>query len=331
MPGVRNHMQQIRKHYFLDEYCIIAERRKSRPTDFRKATAARADASSCPFCPGNEEMTPKSEAVYTDAGIFSDGISRVTGWNMRVFPNFFPALVPDPDISPVDMDWTALPGQGYHEVIVDSPGHTDNPADFSIHQIEQLLSVFRDRYQFYCSKSHVKYVSIFKNWGREAGASLSHSHSQLIALPILPPMIKRETEAISRDSACPFCDIVMKESHSSRLIDGNGGWISIAPFFSEAPYECWILPHRHISSLAEMNDAEKKSLALALKRALMSMRSVLNDPPYNCMIFQLPDHYHLNIRIKPAISKIAGFEKGTGVYINSFAPEMVAAQLRQKL
>lgn len=324
-------MQQLRKHYFLDEYCIIAERRKSRPTDFGKSIAARVDASACPFCPGNEEMTPKSEAVYTDGGIFSDGVQRISGWNMRVFPNFFPALVPDPGDPTVETDWTALPGQGYHEVIVDSPVHTENPADFSIQQMELLLSVYQDRYLFYRSKSPVKYVSIFKNWGWDAGASLSHSHSQLIALPILPPLIKRETEAISRAFACPFCDIVMKESRSCRLIDENDGWISIAPFFSEAPYECWILSRRHISSLAEMNGWEKKCLAIILKQALTSMRSVLNDPPYNCMIFQLPGHYHLNIRIKPAITKIAGFEKGTGVYINSFAPEMVAAELRQKL
>lgn len=324
-------MQQLRKHYFLEEYCIIAERRRNRPTDFAKATAARGDEAACPFCPGNEGMTPPSDAVYTDRGILSDGIERISGWNMRVFPNFFPALVPDPDPFPAAYDWTALPGQGYHEVIVDSPGHTENPADFSDQQMEQLICVYRDRYLFYHSKSHVKYVSIFKNWGREAGASQSHSHSQLVALPILPPLIKREMQAINRTPACPYCDIVIKESHSCRLIDENDGWISIAPFFSQAPYECWILPTRHISSLAEMNGEEQKSLAHILKRALRSMRSVLNDPPYNCMIFQLPGHYHLNIRIQPAISKVAGFEKGTGVHINSFAPEMAAAELRLKL
>jgi UDPglucose--hexose-1-phosphate uridylyltransferase len=322
-------MPELRRHYFLDEYCIISAERKKRPSDF-PATTAPGDETVCPFCPGNEEMTPPAVAVYTEHGILSDGQERISGWKLRVFPNVFAAMVPSPAPA-TTTEWIALPGQGFHEVIVDSFLHKENPADFAKEHMEKLIQVYRDRYVHYCRNSLVKYVSIFKNWGKEAGASLSHSHSQLVTLPILPPLIKRELDAISRATHCPFCNIVAQEKQSCRLIDENEDWILIAPFYSQAPYETWILPKRHFANLQEMHEAEGKSLAALLKRALGSMRSLLNDPPYNFMIFQLPFSYHLNIRIHPALSKIAGFERSTGVYINSFAPEKAADELRQHL
>ncbi|MCK9566714.1 MAG: DUF4931 domain-containing protein [Methanothrix sp.] len=318
-------MPELRKHYFLDEYCIIAAERRKRPSDFQIAKAAPGDRTVCQFCAGNEEMTPPADAVYTKLGVLTDGPERISGWQMRVFPNVFPAMVPCP--APATTEWIALPGQGFHEVIVDSPLHGENPADFDKEHMEKLILVYRDRYIHYCKNSLVKYVSIFKNWGMEAGASLSHSHSQLVTLPILPPLIKRERDAISRRARCPFCNIVAQEKKSCRLIEENENWILIAPFYSQAPYETWILPKRHLANLKEMNEAEGKSLAALLKRAMGAMQSVLNDPSYNCMIFQLPSGYHLNIRIQPAISKIAGFERSTGVYINTIAPEDAASEL----
>jgi UDPglucose--hexose-1-phosphate uridylyltransferase len=270
-------------------------------------------------------MTPPADAVYTGKEVLSDGVKRISGWQMRVFPNAFAAMIPFP--APASREWMALPGQGFHEVIVDSPRHRENPADFSQEHMERLIQVYRDRYLHYSDNNLVKYVSIFKNWGKVAGASLSHSHSQLITLPILPPLIKRELNVISSAPSCPFCNIVEQESSSCRLVSENVDWILIAPFYSQAPYETWILPKRHFANLGEMRKEEGKSLASLLLQALGSMRALLNDPPYNCMIFQLPSVYHLNIKIQPAISRIAGFEKGTGVYINSIAPEYAAAKI----
>ena len=318
-------MPELRRHYFLDEYCIIAAERGKRPTNFRRDEDKPGDEAACPFCPGNEGMTPPSDAVYTGRGVLSDGVKRVSGWQMRVFPNAFPAVVCSPE--PPTGEWKALPGQGFHEVIVDSPQHRENPADFSQEHMERLIRVYRDRYLHYSQSSLVKYVSIFKNWGREAGASCSHSHSQIVTLPIIPPQIKRELDAFRRCLHCPFCNIVEMEAGSSRLVGENDGWIQIAPFYSLTPFETWILPKRHFASLGEMSDAEARSLAALLMQALGGMRSVLNDPPYNLMIYELPSGYHLNIRIQPAISRIAGFERSTGIHINSIAPEYAAAKL----
>jgi UDPglucose--hexose-1-phosphate uridylyltransferase len=317
-------MPELRRHYFLDEYCIIAAERKKRPSDFKRAGSVAADEKTCPFCPGNEEITPPGVAVYTEHGVMADGPERIRNWQMRVFPNLFAAVVPSP-ASPT-AEWIALPGRGYHEVIVDSPQHDENPADFSQDHMERLCQVYQDRYAHYQSRG--QYISIFKNWGKEAGASLSHSHSQVIVIPIIPPLIRREVEAISSASFCLFCNVIDRERASSRLIAENDRWILIAPFYSIAPYETWILPKRHFSNIMEMEDEELKSLASMLKKALGSINSLLNNPPYNCMIYQLPSCYHLSIRIQPAISKIAGFERNTGIYINSIPPEKAASELR---
>jgi UDPglucose--hexose-1-phosphate uridylyltransferase len=324
-------MPELRRHYFLDEYCIIAAERGRRPTNFRRDEEKPGDEATCPFCPGNEAMTPPADAVYTGQGILSDGAERVSGWQMRVFPNAFPAMVccPEPVKREVAGEWTALPGEGFHEVIVDSPHHRENPADYSQEHMERLIRLYRDRFLHYSQRSLVKYVSIFKNWGKEAGASFSHSHSQIVTLPIIPPQVKREMDAFRHASLCPFCNIVEQETGSSRLVGENDDWALIAPFYSLTPFETWILPKRHFPSLGEMNDAEARSLAVLLMQALRGIRSVLNDPPYNLMIFQLPSGYHLNIRIEPAVSRIAGFERGTGIHINSIAPEYAAAKLSE--
>ncbi len=271
-------------------------------------------------------MTPPAVAVYTKRGVLADGDERLRGWMMRVFPNLFAAMVPAPETPTAE--WIALPGHGFHEVIVDSPDHNDNPAKFSPDKMEMLLNVYRDRYAHYRYIAGVNYVSIFKNWGKDAGASLTHTHSQVIAIPILPPLVRRELDAISAASFCLYCNITEREAASSRLISQNSSWILIAPFYSQAPYETWILPKRHISNLEDMSQEELMDLALLLGDALRRISSLLDSPHYNYMINQLPHGYHLNIRIQPAISKIAGFERGTGVYINPVPPEQAAAELR---
>jgi UDPglucose--hexose-1-phosphate uridylyltransferase len=245
---------------------------------------------------------------------------------MRVIPNLYAAMVPKP--APPTLQWVALPGHGSHEVIIDTPDHWASASDFSVERLGLLLSVYRDRYSYYRTASDVRYVAIFKNRGDAAGASLAHSHSQVVALPILPPLIKREVDAGLAASFCLYCNVIEREAASERLISQNDNWILIAPFYSQAPYETWILPRSHISNLDDMNQDQMTELAGILKEALRRTSALLNDPPFNMEVFQMPCDYHMNIRIQPAISKIAGFERGTGVYLNPVPPEQASSELR---
>jgi len=308
----------------LEEYCVIAKERARRPTDFIRPREARA-SKECPFCPGNEEMTPKAVAAYRDDGVFVDGDTRIRGWWARCIPNMYPAMVPGP-VAPT-LEWVAMPARGGHEVIIESPDHDSSPATFDDEMVIRMISVYADRYRHHTDQGS-SYVSIFKNWGREAGASLSHTHTQLIALPLIPPLVMREISAISSMPACPYCNIAEREAGSERFIFREGEWVCIAPFCSQTPYEMWILPFRHISNLLEIEESMRADLGRALKEALRRLSALLNDPPYNYMLFQMSSGYHLNIRIQPAITKIAGFEKNTGIYINPVPPEQAASELR---
>ncbi len=316
----------MRRHYFLDEYCIIAAERGKRPSDFKHGgTKDRSDPKTCPFCPGNEERTPPAVAVYTDDGVFADGDERVKDWWARSFQNLYPAMAENPK-SPT-REWVADFARGFHEVIVETPNHESDPSRFSQLDLERLVSVYKDRYHHYISQEGIEYVSIFKNWGRVAGASLSHTHTQLVALPLVPPILKEEMEAITSAPRCPYCSLVEREASSDRLIFENEGFVLIAPFSSMVPYETWILPKKHASDL---EDLDSGGLAQVLGEALRRLDQLLSGPPYNYMIRQLPDRrYHLNIRIQPAISTMAGFEKNTGIFINTVPPEEAAKELRE--
>lgn len=270
-------------------------------------------------------MTPRAVAVYRDDGVFADGETRIRGWWARCIPNMYPAMVPSPE--PPTKEWVAMPARGGHEVIIESPDHESSPATFDDEMIYRMLSVYADRYRYYIDHGS-SYVSIFKNWGREAGASLSHTHTQLIALPLTPPIFMREISAISSMPTCPYCTIAEREAGSERLIFKVGDWACIAPFCSQAPYEMWILPFKHFSNLLELNESMLAGLSRALKEALRRLSALLNDPPYNYMLFQMSSNYHLNIRVQPAITKIAGFEKNTGIHINPVPPEQAASELR---
>jgi len=318
----------MRRHYFLDEYCIIASERGKRPSDFKHGgTGERSDPKTCPFCPGNEERTPPAVAVYTDDGIFADGKERVRGWWARSFLNLYPAMAENP--TPPSKEWVADFARGFHEVIVESPDHEGDPSRFSSRDLERLVSVYRDRYLHYISQERVEYVSIFKNWGQVAGASLSHTHSQLVALPLVPPALKREMEAIASAPRCPYCSLAEREAASERLVFENDRFVLIAPFFSMVPYETWVLPKKHVPDL-DLDPADLEDLAEVLGEALRRLDRLLSGPPYNYSVFQLPDRrYHLNIRIQPAISTMAGFEKNTGIFINTVPPEVAAKELRE--
>lgn len=331
-------MSEIRKHYFLSEYCIIAEERAKRPSDFASVgdkDSEKESSKNCIFCGGAEESTPLATAVYKNGKIYSDTSERrVRNWDFRCFPNFYPALSPVPD-SPMHQEngLQAEPGYGFHEVIVESPLHGKRLEEFSDSEISGLMQVYRDRTCSYITRERIRYVSLFKNSGKEAGASINHIHSQLLALPFCPPPLVRELQVIREKERCPYCAIFDKEKTSSRLVFENNKWIAFTPYSSIGPFEVWILPKKHVSYLGNCDDRILFALGEILRDILKSYGKTLGNPPFNYMFYQLSEapEYHLNLRLLPRLSINAGFELGTGTYINTFSPEKAASYLREDL
>lgn len=327
-------MSEIRKHYFLSEYCIIAEERAKRPSDFAGAAenSGKSNSENCVFCRGNEEKTPPATAVYKNGEILSDTKEkRVREWDFRCFPNLYPALSPaSPFPESCERDSKSIPGFGFHEVIVESPIHGKKLEDFSNAEISGLMKVYRDRACYYISNEKVSYVSLFKNSGKAAGASQDHPHSQLIALPVCPQIIERELIAIRNSKKCPYCTLLEEEKASQRLIFENSDFVAFAPYYSTVPFEVWILPKKHLSFLGEFSPELLFALGEILRDVLRSYSKVFGNLPYNHMFYQLFEtpEYHLNLRLLPRLSTAAGFEFNTGIYINSISPEKAASYLK---
>jgi UDPglucose--hexose-1-phosphate uridylyltransferase len=229
---------------------------------------------------------------------------------------------------------------GHHEVIVESPNHDENPADAGIPQLTLVINAYVDRLRELSKKPYIKYVSIFRNHGLEAGASLSHAHSQIIATPFIPKTVEEEMKASKRFYAksrkCVFCDIINKECRGHRLILENSHFAAFAPYASINPLEFWILPKKHQATLLNVAQAEKKALAETLKTCLSALKKLVNDPPYNYGIHLAIDknadkHYHWHLEVYPKLAIWAGFEKSTGIYINTVTPEATAESLRKTI
>jgi UDPglucose--hexose-1-phosphate uridylyltransferase len=328
-------VSEIRKHYFLSEYCIIAEERTERPSDFADTPESfvKHSSGSCSFCEGSEESTPLATAVYKNEKIFNDTLEeRIRNWNFRCFPNRYPALsrVPHP-LEHQEIGLQVEPGYGFHEVIVETPLHGRRIEDFSDLELSGLMNVYRDRTCNYMVQEKIRYVSLFKNIGKIAGASINHSHSQLIALPFCPPSLEKEIKVIKERDNCPYCEIVNREKKAySRLIFESNECIAFAPYFSIGPFEVWILPKRHVSFLGDCNDKLLSALGKMLQDVLISYGKVSKNLPLNYMFYQLFENpgYHLNLRFLPKLSINAGFELNTGTYINTVSPERAASYLK---
>jgi UDPglucose--hexose-1-phosphate uridylyltransferase len=322
---------------------VIATQRKKRPTDFTKPPQERQETV-CAFDPGNEHMTPPAVLVYlpTNGDIQKDKDQddlRHKNWLIRVVPNLYPAFTPkDKEETKVGKgDFMFERATGHHEVIIESPSHDEHPGNASIQQLIHVINAYIDRLRKLSSKTYVKYVSIFRNHGLQAGASLSHAHTQLIATPIIPKIVEEELEAceqrFNKNKECAFCEIIKKEGRSARFIWRNNYFVVFAPWASVHPFEFWIFPKRHQCCLLDLSQAEIKSLAEALRISLGGLKSLLNNPPYNFGFHQTikgnKDSYHWHLEVYPKLGIWAGFEKSTGMFINVVLPEEAAKFLRE--
>jgi len=336
-------MNELRKDYMLDRWVVIAPQRRRRPSDFTEHLEERREKVVCPFCPGNEHLTPPASLVYLmeNGNLRKDNDRnglRHKGWIVRCIPNLYPAFTPlnqknsqNPQTNNIYVSKEAL---GYHEVLIESPNHDEHPSTARITQLIHVINALRDRFSFLVTKDYVKYVSIFRNHGSSAGASLSHAHTQIIAMPMVPKILCEENAASKKyydeNGHCIFCDIISMEVKSERFIWDNDGFVIFAPWASINPFEFWIFPKRHQSSILDLTENEVKWLAETLRISFGGLKNLLNDPPYNFGFhMMLNPYYHWHIEVYPRLSIWAGFEKSTGIYINIMPPEEAAKNLRE--
>ncbi|MFA6034146.1 MAG: galactose-1-phosphate uridylyltransferase [Myxococcota bacterium] len=329
-------MPELRKDPIIGRWVIIATERAKRPSDF-KVKQDRQQGGFCPFCPGNEEKTPPEVLSYREEG----SEANRQGWKLRVVPNKFPALMIEGGLQREGEGiYDKMNGVGAHEVIIENPDHTKQLADLTDQQVESVVWAYRDRIIDLSKDARFRYCLIFKNQGEAAGASLEHSHSQMIALPIVPRYVSEEmigsNDYYRYKERCIFCDIIHQErSDGRRVVFENEDFIAMAPFAPKFPFETWILPKNHQSSFEQGQVREYQNFARALRTTLRKINAALDRPPYNFIIHTSPlternlPHYHWHVEIMPTLTKVAGFEWGSGFYINPTPPEESAAFLRK--
>jgi len=330
-------MPELRKDPIIGRWVIIATDRGKRPSEFI-VTPPPSKGGLCPFCPGNEKMTPNEIIAYRTNG----GKPNTAGWHIRVVPNKYPALKIEGDLARAGEGvYDKMSGIGAHEVIIESPNHRDTLSSVSARQFEEVLWAWRDRIIDLKKDARLRYALIFKNHGEAAGASLEHTHSQLIALPIIPKRVAEELdgtlEYYNYKERCIFCDIIRQEiMQGIRIIAENQDFLAVSPYAPKSPFETWILPKFHESHFENSQKHHYENLALLFSDILKRIDKVLSSPPYNFILHTAPirdgtalPHYHWHFEIMPKLTKTAGFEWGSGFYINPTPPEEAASFLRE--
>jgi UDPglucose--hexose-1-phosphate uridylyltransferase len=329
-------MPQLRRDPVTGRWVIISTDRQKRPNDFRLERATTIGREQCPFCPGHEALTPSEVLSYRQNG----GPANGPGWNVRVVPNKFPALQVEGTLDREGEGmFDRMNGIGAHEVIIETPNHDRTLATMSEPEIERVLWAYRERILDLKQDRRLRYILIFKNHGAAAGATLEHTHSQLIALPIVPDFVREEVDGARRHyeakERCVFCDIVKQEVvDGRRIIQENADVVALAPYAPRFAFETWLLPKRHGARFEEAPRHEYESLARLLKATLQRIDRALESPAYNLIVHTAPfsedtaDLFHWHIEIMPKLTRVAGFEWGTGFYINPTSPEEAARVLR---
>lgn len=329
-------MPELRKDPISGRWVIISVERGKRPTDFISPSQKRKTGGFCPFCQGNEHTTTPEIIAFRPAATAPNS----PGWTLRVVPNKFPALQIHGDLTKKGEGvFDMMNGIGAHEVIIETPDHQLSLATMSLQAVEDVLWAYYFRLADLKKDARFRYVLIFKNEGEIAGSSLEHTHSQLIALPIIPKTVREEMDSARRyfDSKerCIFCDIISQELESGkRIIYENEKYVAISPFAARDPFETWILPKTHESRFSPP-DKSFTSLAEILQKVLKQLDKVLDAPPYNFILHISPfkeennDYYHWHIEILPRLTKRAGFEWGSGFFINPTPPEEATKFMRE--
>ncbi len=301
----------------------------------------------CPFCPGHEHRTPPEIQSLRAAGTVRDS----AGWSVRTVPNQFAVLHIEGKLDKRGEGlYDMMNGIGAHEVVVESPDHDALFHDFPIEKITEILWMYRERHQDLSLDPRFRYIQVFRNYGELAGAQISHPHSQIIALPIIPRAAREQIlhayDYWRMKERCIFCDILAQDSPGPRLVYENEAFVVLEPFAAKLPFETWIYPREHLSTFWQMPESQLPALADALKVTTTALAGALGNLAYNLILHsaplhpeknyhnaqaKVPDYYHWHIELMPRTMNVAGFEFGTGGYINSVLPETSAGILKKQI
>jgi UDPglucose--hexose-1-phosphate uridylyltransferase len=330
-------MPELRKDPIVGRWVIIAHERAKRPHDFKGEMQNQVEGGLCPFCEGQEDKTPPEIVAYRERGTRANG----PGWRIRVVPNKFPALKVEGNLHKRgDGIYDKMAGVGAHEVIIESPRHEITMAALGEDNIREVLWVYRDRLVDLKKDSRLVHGMLFKNVGAAGGASLEHTHSQLIVTPIIPISVWEEMtgalEFFNYRGRCIYCDMVLQEqTNEKRIVLDTPHFTAFCPYASRFPFETWILPKNHSSHFENIPKPAVDDLGSVLRQILTKLEQALDSPAYNYIIHTAPfdhqelPHYHWHIEIIPRLTKVAGFEWGSGFYINPVPPEDAASFLRE--
>jgi len=319
-------MSQLRKDPIVGRWTIIATERARRPAAFVDPQSTISDRKTCPFC---QDIASPGIYEYHGVKVFNSGSPILD--STQPFKRHTQGL------------YELAHSYGSHEVVVETPEHIANMADLPIGQIKAVIQTYALRMQTHRKNPSIEYVLAYKNYGVAAGSrNIGHCRSQIMAVPVLPmrvdDKIKGAQTYFDCHERCLFCDIVSQElKNKERLVVENDDFMVIIPFAARFPFETWILPKKHHCDFADGIKGAEDSLAAIMKDILLRFKIGLNDPAYNYMIQTSPvkapaafkDNYHWHIEVMPRLTRVAGFERGTGFYICPIPPEMMADFLRE--
>ncbi|MFP4112147.1 MAG: galactose-1-phosphate uridylyltransferase [Candidatus Woesearchaeota archaeon] len=312
---------EMRKHYFLDKFVIIANERSKRPHQFyHKKEENKEDIDY--FAPGNEHLTPDESYRYPENSTGKD-------WQIRVFPNKFAFLDPDAEkgIDSSENNFIHSKGYGYHEVLVETPDINKNLSDLKHDELKLVFRTYSKRIKELSSRQGISYVLVFKNSGKDAGTSIRHTHSQIAALEIVPESVKLKEDAIKKYGKDPFEDIIEKEKDSERLCFENNTMMAIAPYASRFPFEVLVVPKTFKKNIIDFEENELDDLTEIMSKLLKKLNDL--NASYNFYLHYGIEKMRFHIEIAPRLGKWGGFEIGSGIIVNSVLPKDAAKFYRE--
>ncbi|MBU4346296.1 MAG: galactose-1-phosphate uridylyltransferase [Candidatus Omnitrophica bacterium] len=329
-------MAELRRDPIAGRWVIVDNEHPNKPEDFEYEQSI-PKGGVCPFCYGNESMTPPEIDSFRDA----HSAPNTSGWQVRVVPNKFPALEAKGDLNRRGLGiYDMSNGVGTHEVLIESPAHDKDIPDLLNQEVENIISMAHRRSNELIKDKRFKYILLFRNYGRAAGASLEHPHTQIIALPMVPKSAMEEIRGAHNyfeyRGRCIYCDIIRQETQEKeRIILENKHFLSFCPFVSRFPFEIWIIPKRHVGYFSHTPQEEIADLASILKETIAKIKKIFVNVSYNFIIHSSPingdddiEYYHWHIEFMPKLMRVAGFEWGTGFYIDPISPELSAQYLK---